>query len=61
MVRHETQRSYIQGTMMDSYEWILYAGIAIWAVLGLYLGFLARRQALLAKRIQQMALLMEDK
>lgn len=45
---------------MDSYEWILYAGIAVWLGLGLYLSLLARRQALLARRIRQMALLMED-
>ncbi len=46
--------------VMDSYEWILYAGIAVWLGLGLYLSLLARRQALLARRIRQMALLMED-
>lgn len=44
---------------MNSYEWIMYAGMAIWSGLGLYICLLARRQANLAKRIAQMALLME--
>ena len=45
---------------MDSYEWILYAGAAVWAGLGLYLCVLARKQANLSRRVRQMALLMEN-
>ena len=45
---------------MNSYEWILYAGAAVWAGIGLYLAFLARKQASLSKRIRQMARLMEE-
>lgn len=45
---------------MNSYEWIMYAGIAAWAGLGLYVCLLAGRQARLAKRIDQMARLMEE-
>jgi len=45
---------------MNSYEWIMYAGIAVWAGLGLYLCLLARRQQTLARRIEQMARLMEE-
>lgn len=45
---------------MNSYEWIMYAGIAVWSGLGLYVFFLARRQAELSRRISRMAALMED-
>lgn len=45
---------------MDSYEWIMYAGIAVWAGIGLYLCLLAGRQAALSRRIEQMTRLMED-
>lgn len=45
---------------MNSYEWIMYAGIAVWAGLGLYVCLLARRQAQLARRIDQMSSLMEE-
>lgn len=45
---------------MNSYEWILYAGLAVWSGLGLYLAFLARRQARLSKRVRQLALMMEE-
>lgn len=45
---------------MDSYEWILYAGAAVWIGLGLYLCLLARRQTALSRRINQMARLMEE-
>ena len=45
---------------MDSYEWILYAGAAVWVGLGLYLCLLARKQAALSRRISQMARLMEE-
>ena len=45
---------------MDSYDWILYAGIAVWAGLGLELCLLARKQIALSKRISQMARLMEE-
>jgi hypothetical protein len=33
----------------------MYAGIAVWCVLGLYLGILARRQALLSERAARLA------
>ncbi|MDR2124140.1 MAG: CcmD family protein [Desulfovibrio sp.] len=39
---------------MDSYEWIMYAGAAVWCVLGLYLAVLARRQALLSERVSRL-------
>lgn len=45
---------------MDSYEWILYAGMAVWIGLGLYLCLLARKQAALSRRIRQMNALMEE-
>ena len=45
---------------MDSYDWIMYAGMAVWSGLGLYLCLLARRQAALSRRIAQMARLMEE-
>ena len=45
---------------MDSYSWIMYAGMATWAGLGLYLCILARKQATLSRRISQMAGMMED-
>lgn len=45
---------------MNSCDWILYAGIAVWAGLGLYVCLLAARQARLARRIEQMARLMEE-
>ncbi len=44
---------------MDNYIWIMYAGAAAWAGIGLYLCFLARRQAAVSRRISQMAGLME--
>ena len=44
---------------MDSYEWILYAGAAVWIGLGLYLCLLARRQNALSRRISRMSALME--
>jgi CcmD family protein len=40
---------------LDSYEWIMYAGIAVWCVLGLYLAVLARRQAQLSERAARAA------
>lgn len=45
---------------MNSYEWILYAGVAVWSGLGLYLSMLALRQARLSKRINQLATMMEE-
>ena len=45
---------------MNSYEWILYAGAAVWIGLGLYLAFLASRQAKLSKRVRQLALMLEE-
>ena len=45
---------------MNSYEWLLYAGIAVWAGLGLYLCLLARKQQVLSKRLRQMSLLLEE-
>lgn len=44
---------------MDSYEWLLYAGIAVWAGLGLYLCTLCRKQSALSRRITQAARLLE--
>ncbi len=44
---------------MDSYLWIMYAAIAVWVGLGLYLCLLARKQARLNNRIEQMGRLME--
>ncbi|MDR2801570.1 MAG: CcmD family protein [Desulfovibrio sp.] len=38
---------------MDSYQWIMYAGLAVWIGLGLYLCLLTRRQALLSGRISR--------
>ena len=45
---------------MHSYEWLMYASGAVWGGLCLFLFFLARKQAVLSKRIQQMARLMEE-
>lgn len=45
---------------MYSYQWIMYAGIAVWTGLGLYVFTLARKQMDLSRRIAQMARLMED-
>lgn len=45
---------------MNSYEWIMYAGIAVWTGLGLYVFTLARRQMNLSRRITQMTRMMED-
>lgn len=45
---------------MNSYEWILYAGVAVWSGLGLYTAWLAIKQARLSKRIKQLAFMMED-
>jgi hypothetical protein len=33
----------------------MYAGMAVWCVLGLYLGILARRQVLLSERAARLA------
>ncbi len=38
---------------MDT-TWILYAGIATWLGIGLYLFILTQRQAVLAKRVAQL-------
>ncbi len=45
---------------MNSYEWIMYAGIAVWAGLGLYIFTLARRQSALSRRIAQMTRLADE-
>lgn len=45
---------------MNSHEWIMYAGIAVWFGLGLYIFTLARKQAGLSRRITQMERLMEE-
>lgn len=45
---------------MNGYQWIMYAGIAVWTGLGLYLCLLARRQSVLTKRIARMERLMEE-
>ena len=39
---------------------IMYAGMAVWLGLGLYLFFLARRQAALTRRMDRMDQLMRD-
>ncbi|MDL2267615.1 CcmD family protein [Desulfovibrio sp. OttesenSCG-928-G15] len=44
---------------MNSYEWIMYAGIAVWSGIGLYVCYLGRKQAKLAKRIERMAQMLE--
>lgn len=46
---------------MQSYEWIMYAGALVWAGIGLYVAFLGKRQADLARRIARLSALMEDK
>lgn len=46
---------------MNSYEWIMYASMAVWGGLGLYVCLLARRQMLLSRRVGRMAALMEEK
>ncbi|MDR1491001.1 MAG: CcmD family protein [Desulfovibrio sp.] len=38
---------------MDNYQWIMYAGLAVWIGLGLYLYLLTRRQTLLSGRISR--------
>lgn len=45
---------------MNSYEWLLYAGAAVWSGLGLYLAYLGVKQARLSKRIRQLALMLEE-
>lgn len=45
---------------MNSYEWIMYAGMAVWLGLGLYVSILARKQLTLSRRIAQMGKLMGD-
>ena len=62
---HDKPRRYpinnkVDGTLMNSYEWLLYAGIAVWSGLGLYLCLLARRQQVLSKRLRQLSLLLEE-
>lgn len=44
---------------MNSYEWIMYAGMAVWAGIGLYVCYLGRKQAILAKRIERMTHLVD--
>ncbi|MDR2605374.1 MAG: CcmD family protein [Desulfovibrio sp.] len=46
---------------MDSYKWIMYAGIAVWCVLGLYLAVLAHRQARLSERSTRLNALGENR
>lgn len=45
---------------MDSYEWIMYAGAAVWTAIGLYLCLLGKRQAVLSKRIARLSALMGE-
>jgi CcmD family protein len=45
---------------MDSYEWIMYSGMAVWLGLGLYLCLLARKQSALSRRISRIAAMMEE-
>ena len=51
--------AYKKDTTMNSYEWIMYAGIAVWAGIGLYVFTLARKQIALSRRIAQMTRLMD--
>jgi len=41
-------------------QWIMYAGIAVWIGIGLYAAFIARKQAVLTKKIETLELL-EDR
>lgn len=45
---------------MNSYEWIMYAGIAVWSGLGLYLCLLACKQNALSRRITRMEAMLEE-
>ena len=42
---------------MQSYEWLLYANVAVWLGIGGYLFFIARTQKNLERRLQQVELL----
>ena len=44
---------------MEKIEWIMYACAAVWAGIGFYLFILARRQAVLSRRLRQMEALQE--
>ncbi len=41
--------------------WIMYAGMAVWARIGLYAAFLAARQRVLSKKIALLEELTHDK
>lgn len=41
-------------------EWVMYASMAAWAGIGLYLFFLARKQAAISLRIRRMELADQD-
>lgn len=45
---------------MQSYEWIMYAAMAVWAGIGLYAALLGRRQAALSLRIKRLSARAED-
>ncbi len=45
---------------MNDYEWVMYAGIAAWTGIGLYVFTLARKQAALSRRIARMTTLMDE-
>lgn len=46
---------------MSAMEWLMYANIAVWIGLGLYVTFIAQAQKTLQRRLQQMELLRHDK
>ena len=46
---------------MNDITWVMYAGAAAWCGLGLYLFLLARAQAALARRLEQLSAVMEDR
>ena len=44
-----------------SADWVMYAGMAAWIGIGLYLFSLGRKQAAISLRIRQMELMDEDR
>lgn len=40
---------------MQSYDWLMYAAMAVWAGIGIYAALLGRRQAALSRRLERMA------
>ncbi len=39
---------------MNDIDWLMYANIAVWVGLGLYIAFIARKQVALKRRLDQM-------